>query len=324
VGLADGLSAFLEEQWGEPVEVSGLAASSAGARRANISFDANGRGLVATIMPTAAIQLNRISAEAEVRILARARGVPVPEIIGWSEDDKWVGGPFFVSERVEGETVPRQVLRLVDKEGIGERVAHQLGVAMAQLHTIRPDDAPADLLDLGPGNPAEMALKALSVSMKNLLEPRPTLTLANRWLTERLPDAPAQHALVHTDIRNGNLIVGADGLRAILDWEGARRSGDPMEDAAWVALRMWRFRNDDREIGGFAGVEPFAEGYGSRFDMERFRWWKVYGTFKWAIGLAGQAGQFLDGSFRNIVMAASGRRVVEMEWDLLMLMGRDG
>ena len=40
---------------------------------------------------------------------------------------------------------------------------------------------------------------------------------------------------------------------------------------------------------------------------------------RWAVGLAAQAMAFLDGRVPNIVMAASGRRVPELEWDLLML-----
>ena len=39
----------------------------------------------------------------------------------------------------------------------------------------------------------------------------------------------------------------------------------------------------------------------------------------WAVGLAGQTMAFLDGRVPSIVMAASGRRVPELEWDLLML-----
>lgn len=323
--LAGGLGAFLGEKWGRAVAVTNFSASSAGARRANISFDAeDGRtttGLVATIVP-AAIQLNRIGAEAEVRMLARAAGVPVPAVIGWSEDESWVGGPFFVSERIEGETVPRSVLRLVEKEGIGDLVARQLGAALARLHGIDPADAPDGLIDPPAGNPAAANLKGLEVAMASLLEPRPALTWGLRWLERHLPAAPPAESIVHTDVRNGNIIVGPDGLRAVLDWEGTRRHGDPMEDLAWAALRMWRFRNDDREIGGFAGVEPFAAAYedaGGTFDADRYHWWKVCGNLKWALGLAGQAAQHLDGSFRSIVMAASGRRVPEMEWDLLML-----
>lgn len=325
--LAQGLASFLEQHWSRPVKISALAASSAGARRANVAFDAESEGgdkrrLVATVVPTAAIQLNSIDAEAAVRSLARERGVPVPEVVAFSTDASWLGGPFFLSERVDGQTVPRLVLRLVEERGIGELVAGQLGEAMARFHAIDPADAPAGLLELGPGAPAETALGALSAVMGGLLEPRPALSWGLRWLERNLPAPPPGESMVHTDIRTGNLIVGEDGLRAVLDWEGTRRRGDPMEDVAWLALRMWRFRNDDREIGGLAGLGPFVDAYdaaGGHFDAGRYRWWKVYGTLKWGLGLAAQAAGHLDGSFRSIVMAASGRRVPEMEWDLLML-----
>ncbi len=129
--------------------------------------------------------------------------------------------------------------------------------------------------------------------------------------------------IVHTDARNGNLIVGADGLRAVLDWEGTRSFGDPMQDVAWPATRMWRFREDEHEIGGFAGRAPFVAGYeraGGTFDEERYEWWKVLGTLRWGLGLAGQTAAHLDGRFPSVVMAASGRRVPELEWDFLMLL----
>jgi aminoglycoside phosphotransferase (APT) family kinase protein len=324
--LADGLRAFLEDKWARPVKVTGLTASSTGARRANIAFDADrGDGtvpMVATVVPTAAIQINPVPAEVAVRTLARQRGVAVPEVLEWSEDGSWLGGPFFLSERVDGETVPRRVLRLVDEAGTGDLLAGQLGTALARLHSIDPADAPDGLVERGPGDPADAALRGLQQVTAVLLEPRPALTLGLRWLAGHLPPAPPRLSVIHSDVRTGNLIVGADGLRAVLDWEGAVRRGDPMEDLAWLALRMWRFGHDDREIGGFSTLEPFVSAYesaGGRFDPDRYRWWKVYGTLKWALGLAAQAAGHLDGTVRSIVMAASGRRVPEMEWDLLML-----
>lgn len=322
-----GLAGFLTDLWGAPVAITGLVPSSTGARRANLAFDAEVAGepprrLVATIVPSAAVQLNPVAAEVAVRALARASGVPVPEVVAWSRDAGWLGGPFFLSERIDGETIPRQVLRLIDERSLGSTVAAQLGTALARLHAIDPAAAPDDLIDLGPGAPAETALAALCDTATRLLEPRPALTFGRRWLERNLPAPPPTESIVHTDVRTGNLIIGPDGLRAVLDWEGARRRGDPMEDLAWLALRMWRFRHDDLEVGGFAALPPLVEAYqaeGGSFDPDRYRWWKVYGTLKWGLGLAAQAAAHLDGSFRSIVMAASGRRVPEMEWDLLML-----
>jgi aminoglycoside phosphotransferase (APT) family kinase protein len=308
------------------VTVSGLNSSSAGARRGNVLFDAEGGGrvlrLAATILPTAEIEINPITAEAAVRSLAERHGVRVPHIHAVCTDASFVGGPFFVSDRVDGESVPRRVLRLVHAEGIGDRVAAQLGEALGRLHAIDPALAPPDLIDDPSTNPAEAALAGVDKAVAELPLPRPALAFGLRWLERRLPPPPLRRTIVHTDVRNGNILVSAQGLEAVLDWEGAVRHGDPLQDLAWPALRMWRFKEDGREIGGFAGRDPFVAGYegaGGAFDAERFHWWKVLGTLRWALGLAGQSAAHLDGRFRSIVMAASGRRVPELEWDLLML-----
>ena len=325
--LTTGLAAFLSELWGETVTVRDLSVSSAGARRGNVLFDAqtsNGTtGLVATILPTSEIMINPITAEAEIRLVAEEAGVPVPHIHAVCLDESYAGGPFFISDRVAGETVPRRVLRLVHENGIGDRVAGQLGEALGRLHAIDPALAPDDLVDDGDADPTALALEAAELSMSELLAPRPAIALGLRWLERNLPGPPSRRTIVHGDARNGNLIVSADGLQAVLDWEAARRSGDPMEDLAWPALRMWRFREDEREVGGFSDRTPYVAGYeaaGGSFEPERFHWWKVLGTLRWGLGLAGQAAAHLDGRFSNIVMAASGRRVPELEWDLLMLL----
>jgi aminoglycoside phosphotransferase (APT) family kinase protein len=312
---------------------SGTAGSSGGTTNGGSAGGGDGSGgggvlsLVATILPTAAIELNPITAEAGVRRLAAAHGVPVPRVHDVCTDAAYVGGPFFLSERVAGESVPRRVLRLVRAEGIGERVAGQLGEALARLHAIDPALAPDDLNDDPSEHPAASALALADAAVARLPRPRPALALALRWLEQALPAPPPRRTILHTDARNGNLLVSAAGLEAVLDWEGAVRHGDPMQDLAWPALRMWRFREDDREIGGFAPLAPFVAGYeaaGGTFDEERFRWWKVLGTLRWALGLADQAASHLDGRFRSIVMAASGRRVPELEWDLLMLIRPPG
>ena len=219
--------------------------------------------------------------------------------------------------------MPRQVLRLVDADpDLGPRLAHQCGAALAKLHAVSVDEAPVGIEAPPDGHtPVTFALETLREQMEELLQPSAVFELAFRWLTETAPDDD-RIAVVHGDFRNGNLMVGPDGLRAVFDWEGSRL-GAPMADLAWMSVRMWRFRNDHLPVGGFAELADLRAGYeeaGGTWDDATYHWWKVLGTFRWGLGLANQARQHLDGEFPSIVMAASGRRVAEMEYDVLMLL----
>jgi aminoglycoside phosphotransferase (APT) family kinase protein len=323
--LAEGLARFLSDEFGVAHSVSNVIRVPAGARRQNVLLDAavadRSMRLVATIVP-AAVQQVPVGVEAAVRELARGHGVPVPRVWAVCHDSTYVGAPFMISERVDGETVPRRVLRLVQSRQISEVVAAQLGDAMGRLHGIDPATGPAELRGDPGEEPAAALLEQMRAAVASLLSDRPVFRWALAWLAEQIPGPPPRRSLVHTDIRNGNVVVGDEGLRAILDWEGTCRFGDPMRDVGWTALRMWRFGEDDKEFGGFAGRDVFVRAYedaGGVFDLGRFQWWKVLGTLWWGVGLATQAASFLDGSVRDIVMAASGRRIPEIEWDLLML-----
>jgi aminoglycoside phosphotransferase (APT) family kinase protein len=276
---------------------------------------------VATILPTLEIQALDPVSEGEVRLLAEQGGVATPHIHGSTLDGSYVGGAFLVSSRIDGETIPRRVLRQAAALGHGDLVVEQLGTALARLHAIDPAAAPAALTRPPDDAPVAAALAGVELGIETLLRPEPAFCYGLRWLREHRPDEPARCTIVHNDARNGNIIVGADGLRALLDWEGSR-IGDPMEDLAWPQTRMWRFGEDRNLVGGLAGVEPFRRGYeqaGGTWDDERIRWWRVLSTLRWGLGLAGQAAAHLDGRFRSIVMAGSGRRVSELAFDTLML-----
>jgi aminoglycoside phosphotransferase (APT) family kinase protein len=322
-----GLSRFLGELWGTDVGVALDSVASTGARRRNVLFTATADGLrhplVATIVPTAALQIQDFLIEPAAIQLAEGHGVPVPHVIGATTDESYVAGPFFVSTRIDGETVPRRVLRLIESNDLGQRMARQSGEALAALHRIPVAEVPAGL-EIETGDPCAQALVRLETVMETLLQPSAALSLGVRWLQLHLPSTRCELAVVHSDFRIGNVIVGDDGLRAVLDWEIVR-TGDAMEDTAWPTVRMWRFGNDELEVGGFADTVTFRDAYtaaGGAWDEERFRWWQICGTLRWGTGLAGQARAHLDGSVPSVVMAASGRRIAEQEYDMLSLIRR--
>lgn len=324
-----GLAEFLSREWGTAVRVENLRIASAGARRRNVLFEAVRRDerleLVATIVPNPHMQIMEIEVEAANLRLGEKAGTPVPHVHAVCSDSSFVGGPFFVTSFVPGETIPRQILRLVESTpGLGERLGRQCGAALAQLHAADPEDAHPKLSRPTDGSPAHRSLEAVEALIRSLLQPSPAFMLVFRWLERHTPPPPARLAVVHSDFRNGNIIVGPDGLRASLDWEGTH-IGDPMEDLGWICQRMWRFRNDQLEVGGFAHRRELRSGYeaaGGTWREDSFHWWKVLATLRWGLGLAGQAAAHIDGSVPSIVMAASGRRVAELEYDALMLLKR--
>ena len=329
MSLVEGLERWLSEQWGEPVTVEGTITSSTGARRQNVLFDAvaasHTERLVITVIPAGLNQLMSVESETGIRTLAEQHGVRVPTVRGVCSDPSYVGAPFFLSDLVEGETIPRQVLRLAERTGNGPDVIRELGASLAKLHSIDGQTAATCLGQTLITTPIADALKLMQTLVDGLLQPEPALSYGLRWLHEHAPSEPARSVLVHGDARVGNLIVADDGLRGLLDWEGSR-TGDPMEDPAWTCIRMWRFGNDAQIAGGLAGLDEFRDGYeqaGGVWDADRLLWWRVCSILRWAVGLSGQTAAHVDGTLRNIVMAGSGRRLPEMEYDLLLLTAPD-
>ena len=89
--------------------------------------------------------------------------------------------------------------------------------------------------------------------------PRPVFELALRWLRDHDPGPSREMTLVHGDFRHGNLIIGPDGVRAVLDWELAH-FGDPMEDLGWICVNSWRFGEIDKPVGGFGIARGSVRG----------------------------------------------------------------
>ncbi len=262
----------------------------------------------------------RVHTEAALLRAADAAGVPVPGIVALGEGEgdspgEGLGMGWLVVERIEGETIPRKILR--DPEWAAARVAltAQCGRALAAIHTIDPETIPG----LAPRDPLRDPLPFLDA----LGEVRPALELGVRWLEANRPHGEERRVTVHGDFRTGNLLVGPDGLRAVLDWELAH-AGDAAEDIGWLSAPAWRFGGSG-PVGGFGELDELLASYaaagGGDIDPEVVRWWQVYATVKWATICVMQASAHLSGASRSVELAAIGRRVCESEWDLFVLLG---
>ena len=251
----------------------------------------------------------------EARLLETAArgGVPVPRLLAAGDDPGVLGSSFMIVDFVEGETIPRRILREDAFRPARPLLARQCGQILARLHQLDPASVA--------GLPDEDPLRTFRDMFDSLGSAHPAFELGFRWLEERRPE-PGPPAIVHGDFRHGNLIVGPEGVRAVLDWELAHQ-GDPAEDLGWLCVKAWRF-GVDLPVGGFGNYDDLLEGYvdagGRPVAKETLRWWEVFGTLRWGIMCILQASLHTSGAIRSVELAAIGRRVCENEWDLLELM----
>lgn len=282
---------------------------SAGASSAIWSFDYGDHGFILRIASPGANRVP-ITTEAAAMEAARNAGVPVPPIISAGDDPEPFGRPFMIMERVEGETLARHILRDDEYSDARSLFAAQCGTILARLARSDRSNIP----DLAYDDQLQRWTDILRLTDV----PVPTFEWALRYLqTNRPPENPP--TLVHGDFRLGNLIVGPEGVRAVLDWELVHL-GDPLEDLGWLCARPWRFRGPE-PVGGMGRYADLLEAYehesGSTVDPEQLQWWEVFGTLRWGIICLLQAARHLTGSERSVELATIGRRVAETELDLL-------
>jgi aminoglycoside phosphotransferase (APT) family kinase protein len=318
------LAAATSRWLGAPVDVVDLHRLSGGASRETWSFDAvepsgTRHALVLRRDPSAAVGGSARATEFDVLRAAGVGGVAVPEV-AYLLDAADGLGDGFVMLRVEGETIPRRILRDDEYEQARGALTEQLAAQAALVHAVPTASLP-EMPVLG----AREQLDQYRGIIDGIGEPQPAFELGLRRLAATAPDA-TEPRLVHGDFRNGNLVVGPEGLRVLLDWE-LSHLGDPVEDLAWCCVRSWRFGNDDLPVGGFGTVDAWLAAYaaagGATVAPAHLGWWEAFGTLKWGLICAIQAHTHLGGFVRSVELATLGRRIAETEWDLLVLLVPD-
>jgi aminoglycoside phosphotransferase (APT) family kinase protein len=250
--------------------------------------------------------------EAALVMAAHAAGVKAPEVVGVLEPGDGLG-TGYVMRRVMAEVSPAKILADPPPSLLGD-----LGRELARIHAIPGDTIPAAI----PLMDTRAALAELRSRFLSYGGDRPVIALAIKWCEDHLP-APADPVLVHGDYRMGNVMVGADGLAAVLDWELAHR-GDAHEDLAFGCMTVWRFGQLDKPAFGVGSLDDYFAAYaaagGVTVDRDRFRFWLVYRTLWWALGCLQMGQAWRSGADRTVERVVIGRRTAEQELDLVRLL----
>lgn len=261
-----------------------------------------------------------LTAEAQLFAAARGAGVPGPDVFAilQPEDDLGAG---FVMDWIDGETLGARIARSPDLADIRPRLARQCGEILARLHAVDLATTGLDkvLEDFAPHH----AVMKTYAAYLELQTAQPMIDFTAKWLLANLP-SPRPLALVHSDFRNGNLIVRPDaGVVAVLDWELAH-IGDPMRDLGWLCTRSWRFGVSDKPVGGFGAYDDLFAGYeavsGQPVERDAVRFWEVFGSFWWSVGCLSMAQSWRDGSETSVERPAIGRRSSECQIDCVNLL----
>jgi aminoglycoside phosphotransferase (APT) family kinase protein len=314
------LAAALGEQLGVVAEVREANRLSSGASRLTWIVDADLGGVPRQVVvqrerPGGTRSATGMAAEAALLRDAAAAGVPVAPVLACDRVSSGGDplGAWIALGLVDGETVPRRILRDDHLAGARTVLLGQCAAALAAIHDIRPAGAH--------GLSATDQVAEFRAVLDLFGDPQPVFELAFHWLERHRPRSVSAPSVVHGDFRLGNIVVGEDGLRAVLDWELAHL-GDPVEDLGWFCARAWRF-GSSRPAAGLGGLEEFLDAYraagGGDVSPESLRWWQVLATLKWGIMCIVQASAHQRGASRSVELAAIGRRVAETQEDLLEL-----
>lgn len=324
--FAGRLSAAVRRHLGAPGEIRALVRLTGGATKATWSFDAvvgsetlplilqQSSPLADAAGPARAQPGVRGGQDAALMRAAARAGVPAPPVRAVLAPEDGLG-EGYVTDRIEGETLGRKINTEARFAAVRPRLAAQCGEILAAIHRI--DASGLDFLV--PQTAAEQlaAYRRLADAFDH---PLPALEFGLRWVAENLPAAP-RTTVVHGDFRNGNLIVGEDGIRCVLDWELAQR-GDPMLDLGWLCVKTWRF-GGPLPVGGFGRREDLFEAYaragGGVVDPGHVRFWEAFGCVKWALMCMHRGLGHPRGAPGSIEAVAIGRRIEEPLLDLLDL-----
>jgi len=237
-----------------------------------------------------------------MRALART-AVPVPAVLWYEPTDSLLGAPFFLMERVTGETLPL----------FWHGPSPRLTAAAEMLATIHAVDWRASGLDfLLPSTPPSGAMPSpLQCELAGWrvradgfrIGRAPLLVALADYLIGNEP-SDSRHALLHGDPNPGNYLFQRNTVVSVLDWELAA-IGDPRSDLGFYAALLGVFGGMPGEGGKTLLSEAYSAVTGKTLD--NLEYYEAFGLYRMMIILTGWGGRI--GGFSNHGMDTIARRL---------------
>ena len=262
-----------------------------------------------------------ISLETEAKLfqLAAENDIPAPRVVYVLDVQDGMGSGFLM-EWLEGETLGQRIVRSEALADIRPQLAYECGEILGRIHAL--DWQSAKLSGELPVVEPETLVDETWESYRELGVPVPMIDYAWRWLKDHLPENP-RSVLVHSDFRNGNLMIDQNGIKAVLDWELAH-VGDPVRDLGWLCVNSWRFGIAELPVGGFGHIDDLLAGYqqssGITVSREHLEFWQVFGSFWWAGGTLQMVNAWRTGDVPSLERPVIGRRSSEAQMDCVNLL----
>ena len=198
-----------------------------------------------------------------------ATPVPSPDVLTQRDD-----GSCVILERLRG-THDLDALDEAERASAMDDFIHVL----AQLHLLDPDE-----LDL-PGFPHPTSAEdhaRLDIAMWQRLasgvdDLDPLLAYCGSWLHRSAPTTVARTSFVQGDTGPGNFLVHEGRVSGLVDLEFAHL-GDPMDDLAWLLMRMRVERHEADEI-----FQRYEQASGIPIDEDSVRYYRLAVEYRCAI-----------------------------------------
>ena len=212
-------------------------------------------------------------------------GVVVPAVAWHEPSGDVIGAPFFVMERVYGETEPLVVERPSPRVTAAARALagiHALDWRAAGLGFLLPQGGAAAAAQ----SPVALELTSWRARAERLRIGRaPLFVNLAAWLEANQP-SDARLAFLHGDPNPSNFLFRGDDVVAVLDWELAAL-GDPRSDLGFYSALLTVFHGAAPAGGRTILSEAYEDVTGQA--LSELAYFEALGLYKMAVVLAGWA-----------------------------------